>query len=249
MGQCVTLAADPAQAAGIVAVSLDACCDLLELFGGGSDGRSDQGRDHPVAAVLALAAAATVAGMTGYTAIAGWVADVPAAVLAEVYMRAVAAPARPPSKSTIWRVLTDADTEAFDAAIGTWPMNNLLGCAAAADNHDDGQTSGGARAQVRLDGKTVRGATDTGGRQLHLLAALAGSAGPTGDAVVVAQAEVDGAKPRESVVARRILAKIDLTGKVVTADALHTVKATAELICSRGGQFVLPVQGEPARAV
>jgi hypothetical protein len=51
--------------------------DLLELFGWVSDGRSDQGRDHPVAAVLALAAAAVVAGMKGYTAISGWVRDVP----------------------------------------------------------------------------------------------------------------------------------------------------------------------------
>ena len=45
--------------------------DLPELFGWVSDGRSDQGRDHPVAAVLALAAAAVVAGMKGYTAISG----------------------------------------------------------------------------------------------------------------------------------------------------------------------------------
>src|SRR5215468_6177727 len=54
-------------------------CDLLELFGSVRDGRSGQGRDHPVAAVLALAAATVVAGMKGYTAIAGWVKDVPAA--------------------------------------------------------------------------------------------------------------------------------------------------------------------------
>ena len=54
----------------------DACCDLLELFAGVSDGRVGPGRDHPVAAVLALAAAAVVAGMRGYTAITGWVADV-----------------------------------------------------------------------------------------------------------------------------------------------------------------------------
>jgi hypothetical protein len=51
------------------------CAGLLQSFAQVSDGRSDQGRDHPVAAVLALAAAATVAGMGGYTAITGWVAD------------------------------------------------------------------------------------------------------------------------------------------------------------------------------
>jgi hypothetical protein len=55
----------------------DACCDLLELFAGVPDGQVGQGRDHPVAALLALAAAAVVAGMKGYTAITGQVGDVP----------------------------------------------------------------------------------------------------------------------------------------------------------------------------
>jgi hypothetical protein len=52
--------------------------DLLELLAGVSDGRPGWGRDHPVAAVLALAAAAVVAGSRSFTAIAGWAADVPA---------------------------------------------------------------------------------------------------------------------------------------------------------------------------
>jgi hypothetical protein len=78
-----------------VAIS-DVCCDLLELFAGVSDGRASQGRDHPVAAVLALAAAAVVAGMKGYAAITGWVADVSAGILADLYLRAGAIPAGPP---------------------------------------------------------------------------------------------------------------------------------------------------------
>ena len=57
------------------------CRDLLGLLAGVSDGRPGQGRDHPVAAVLALAAAAVVAGSRSFTAIAGWAADVPAGVL------------------------------------------------------------------------------------------------------------------------------------------------------------------------
>jgi hypothetical protein len=40
----------------------DRRCDLLELLAEVPDGRTGQGRDHPVAAVLALAAAAVVAG-------------------------------------------------------------------------------------------------------------------------------------------------------------------------------------------
>jgi predicted transposase YbfD/YdcC len=42
--------------------------------------------------------------------------------------------------------------------------------------------------------------------------------------------------------AAQVLGQVDLNGKIVTADALHTVKATAEFICERGGEFVLPVK-------
>ena len=79
------------------------CRDLLELLAGVTDGRPGQGRDHPVAAVLALAAAAVVAGSRSFTAIAGWAADVPAGVLEDLYRRCGARRpgAGPPSKATI----------------------------------------------------------------------------------------------------------------------------------------------------
>jgi len=208
-----------------------ACGDLLELFRLVSDGRPGQGRDHPVAAVLALAAAAVVAGMKGYTAITGWVADVPAAVLADLYMRAGASPARPPSKSTIWRVLTDADAEVFDAVAGRWLMRRQAG-------GEQGGDDAAGLVPVRLDGKTIRGAKDAGGNQRHLLAALAG---PAQSPVIAAQAEV-GAKTNEVPMAAQVLGQMDLNGTVVTADALHTVKATAEFIHDNGGEFVLPVK-------
>ena len=41
--------------------------ELLGRFVGISDGRSDQGRDHPIAAVLTLCAAAVLAGMRSFT--------------------------------------------------------------------------------------------------------------------------------------------------------------------------------------
>ena len=65
--------------------------DLLELLAGVTDGRPGQGRDHPVAAVLALAAAAVAAGSRSFTAIAGRAADVPASVLEDLYQRCGAA--------------------------------------------------------------------------------------------------------------------------------------------------------------
>ena len=58
--------------------------------------------------MLALAATAVVAGMKGRTAITGWIADVPPAILAEVYLVSGAAAAPPPPETTMWWVLTDA---------------------------------------------------------------------------------------------------------------------------------------------
>jgi hypothetical protein len=59
--------------------------------------------------------------------------------------------------------------------------------------------------------------------------------------VVAAQAAV-GVKTNEVPVAKVVLGLLDLRGKVVTADALHTVKATARLIHEGGGEFVFPVK-------
>jgi predicted transposase YbfD/YdcC len=237
VGKSAILAAVPAPAASIVSLPVpDTGLDLLELLAGVPDGRTGQGRDHPVAAVLALAAAAVVAGMKGYTAISGWVADVPPPVLAGLYLRCGAAPAPPPSKTTIWRVLTDAGTGELDAAAGTWLMD-LAGLAGQPEAGGEGRPP--ALTQVRLDGKAVRGARNPDGTQVRLLAALAGA--DAASSVVAAQAAV-GAKTNEVPAAKMVLGQLDLRGKVVTADALHTVKATARLIREGGGEFVLPVK-------
>jgi hypothetical protein len=74
------------------------CPELLRLLRQVSDGRHDQGRIHPVAVVLALCAAAVVAGMGSFTAIAGWVADMPGELLARLYQNATTSPATAPSK-------------------------------------------------------------------------------------------------------------------------------------------------------
>jgi predicted transposase YbfD/YdcC len=240
VAQSAILSAEPVAAEPVTRVPLgQACNDLLELFRKVTDGRSDQGRDHPVAAVLALAAAATVAGMKGYRAITGWIADVPAEVLADLYMRTGAAPAPAPGKTTIWRVLTESDADTLDAAIGTWLTTTLL--TSMNTNGEAGSEVAGEPppTHLRLDGKTVRGAKDRDGNQRHLLAIMMG---PPDKAVITAQAEVDGAKPRETITARDLLKRLDLSGTVLTADALHTVKATARRIRAQGGHFVLPVK-------
>lgn len=118
MPQSATLIADPSPAPLSGDVSFTPSCHgLLELLLAVCDGRSEKGRDHPVSVVLALVAAATVAGLKGYTAISGWVADVPAEILDSLYTRVQARPGGRPSHSTLWRVCTDTDGDILDAVI------------------------------------------------------------------------------------------------------------------------------------
>ena len=220
------------------------CADLLQRFAQVSDGRRDQGRIHPVAVVLALCAAAVVAGMASFTAIAGWATDVPAEVLVKLYGRR----SDPPSKATIWRVVTGADAATVDAVIGAW----LLAQAAALDTAARevvgevvaGEVVGPGTDRetpellaIMVDGKAVRGATDAEGNQTHLLAAATHD-----DALVVGQVEV-GAKSNEIPQFAPLLdtlaaAGVDLAHTVITADALHTQRAHADYLHERGAGFV-----------
>jgi hypothetical protein len=105
--------ADP----GVSAVPADLLDHLTQI----PDWRVQKWVEHPLAAVLALCAGAVVAGMRGFTAIAGWVRDVPADVLRAAYARCGHSDAASgPSKGTLWRVLTGTPGGALDAAIGAW---------------------------------------------------------------------------------------------------------------------------------
>ena len=224
------------------------CADLVQRFAVVSDGRRDQGRVHPVAVVLALCAAAVVAGMASFTAIAGWATDVPAEVLVKLYGRRCG----PPSKATIWRVVTGADAVAVDAVIGAWLLAHAAARSAARDTAARDTAGGGAAGggavpesdqdtaellAIMVDGKAVRGAADAQGNQTHLLAAAT-----HGDALVLGQVEV-GAKSNEIPQFAPLLdtltsAGIDLAHTVITADALHTQRAHAEYLHERGAGFV-----------
>lgn len=215
-----------------------ALTDLLACFLDIPDRRAPRWVEHPLAAVLALCAGAVVAGMRSFTAVAGWIADVPADRLAHLYARCGAGPTGPPSKATVWRVVTGVDAGPVDAAIGAW----LLARAAQEHEPASGQDSNTAEPDavslvaLAVDGKTVRGARDHDGNQVHLLAAMSHDRG-----LVAAQTEVH-AKTNEIPMFTTLLEQLDLTGKVITADALHTQRGTATWLNQRGADFVFCVK-------
>jgi predicted transposase YbfD/YdcC len=86
---------------------------------------------------------------------------------------------------------------------------------------------------VALDGKTVRGARTRDGKAPHLLAAVI-----CGARAVLAQKDVD-QKTNEITQVKPLLDEVDITGALVTADALHVQKETARyLVEDKGADYL-----------
>jgi hypothetical protein len=170
---------------------------LLETLGKITDPRDRQGIRHPFQSVLALAVMATLSGMRTYETIAEWAKGLPK----DLFKRLRCWCHQAPSESTIRRVLQSVDAQEVDQKVGEWFSRQ--------------ESFRNAKA-IAIDGKALRGSGDGEGAAWHLLSAVT-----HGDAIVVAQESV-GEKTNEITHARPLLANLDLEGKVVTADAMHT---------------------------
>lgn len=176
------------------------------------DPRSARGRRHPLLAILAMAAAAVLAGARSIAAIAEWAADSPQPVRAALGARQQA-PGHfaVPAEATIRRTLSRMDADTLAGVIGVWLADR--------QHHKDrgrGRPATGRRA-VAVDGKTLRGAHPArpgDGRPPHLLSVMDHTTRQ-----VLAQRQVAGA-PEEVPAFQPLLAPLELAGVVVTADAL-----------------------------
>lgn len=131
-----------------------------------------------------------------------------------------------PNASTLGRLLARIDSDALDDAVGTWLARH------AADPVEEEALVG-----LAVDGKTVRGSRTDSKTAIHLLAAAL-----HGSQTVIAQRQV-AAKSNEIPAMAPLLARFDLRGVVVTADAMHTQRKTAKKIAAVGGHYLLVVKG------
>ena len=119
------------------------------------DPRRTQGRRHPLPVVLAIAAGATLCGMAGYKAIAGWAQDLGTKARERFGCRIENRQRLVPSESIIRDVLIRVDPDALDRALQRW-------------NVDYGQTD----ESLAIDGKTMCNAIDEDGRQTHIMSVV-----------------------------------------------------------------------------
>ncbi len=190
---------------------------LLQTLAQVPDPRKPRGIRHGLPAVLAVALAAVVAGSRSFVAIAEWAADASPEVLSQLGMSP-----KVPSESTIRRCLQRLAPDQLDQLFVAWTWLHTS------------EISG--RRVIAFDGKTLRGARDAAGNLVHLLAGLCQSTG-----TVLAQLAV-GAKTNEIPMLPKLLDTLDITGVVITADALHCQRDTAAYIVGRGGHYILTVK-------
>jgi predicted transposase YbfD/YdcC len=186
------------------------------------DPRDRRGIRYPLVPVLAVAVCAMLAGARSYAAIAEWAADAPPRLRARLGL-----PGPVPDLVTIWRVLTSVDPAALDAAVGSWVAAQLAA-----------RRRPGRRVVLAVDGQTVRGARSGDVPAPHLPACLDHRTG-----VVIAQAAVDG-KTNEITMFTSLPGHVaNLSGVLVTADALHAQREHATWLHQRGAHYLVTVKG------
>ena len=227
--------------------------NTLELSGSGgllgvleqlTDPRMKRGVRHRVAAVLTMVAAATLSGACSFRSVADYVADLPQDALARLGARTDPTSGRfvPPSEPTIRRTVQSVDANEADALVGGWLIGQLHAGRLAAEQVP-------TFTAIALDGKTLKGSwpeVNTATSKVRLFSALV-----HGEGVVVGQraippdkGEVTQVIPLLDAVAapRRDDGSSDLSGTVVTADALHVHRDNIAAVLDRGGEYVLTVK-------
>jgi hypothetical protein len=186
-----------------------------------SEFRIRQRQTYPVAGMLALIAMAVICGVVrGQRDLAAFARTLSEAQMRALKFRKVPRTLRrePPGETTFHRVLCGVDPAMVERALLIW-QEQLLGPA-------EDKT-------IAVDGKKLRHA-----RGVELVSAFGLESGRWLGTVCTES------KSNEIPAGRELLEKIDVAGKTVVADALHTQQETArQILFEGGGDYVLTVKG------
>ena len=192
---------------------------LFECLGEVPECRKARGKRYPLRTVLTIAVAARLAGYRGVTAFAQF-----AALLSQEQLETVEAffsPSRKrytaPSITTFHNILADLPPETLDDAIGRWTAQQA-----------------GADTPLAMDGKDIRGASrqTEGGRRMMVAAVEHGTG------LVLRQVEVED-RSNEIPAVRALSGSLDVTGRIVTMDAMHARHETARSLLKRRADYVV----------
>ena len=186
---------------------------LAEVFAELNDPRQREGKWHEMGATLTMIFVAMLSGEQGIRGVAGWIQEQRWRLGRQFKLKNC----RMPSYGTIRRMLAAVQVSDLERCLGKWA------------NEIEQAWTGEDWPGMAIDGKTLRGSGDEEHPALHLLNAFSHELG-----VVLSQRAV-GSKTNEIPEARRLLEDLTLDGKLVTVDALHTQRETAQAIVEKKG--------------
>lgn len=191
-----------------------------------ADPRTGNAKRHDLLEVLTIALTAAVCGAEHCSDFADFAAD-----REDLFREFLRLENGIPSHDTFSRVFRLLDPEAFATCFGQFV--EALGTA--------------GEGVIAIDGKTLRGSFDTAAKRspLALVTAFASAT----HTVIGQQGFRAGEGDSEILAARALLECLDLSGQLVTADALHCQNETAQVILDRGGDYLLRLKdNRPALA-
>lgn len=199
--------------------------EVVAYFQTLEDPRSEINRKHPLTSVVVIALLAVLAGASGPTGVAQW-----AAIKEQFLASVLPLPHGVPCKDVFRRVLMALRPEAFQACFAAW-VRSLRDEAAA--------NTGVERPTLAIDGKGLRRSHDRkhGLGALHSVTVWASEFGLTLGQVACAE------KSNEITAIPELLKLVDVSGGVVTIDAMGCQKEIAGAVVAAQGDYVLALKG------
>ena len=196
---------------------------LYERFEKLSDSRNRQGLRYSLAVILVLIVMAKMSGEDQPSGIAEW-AKYRGEEIAEMLKLERKTM---PHHSTYRRIMADViDVEELEMLVSDFLT---------------GKQFFGKQVLVSIDGKVLRGTLNEVQEGTYLLAAYLPKEG-----LVMMEVAVEG-KGKEIPAALTLLNMLDLRGKVVMGDALHTQREVSAYICGAGGDYIWYAKGNQSQ--
>ena len=194
---------------------------LLDRLEEIKDPRNEKGKRHPLNSILGLNIIGFMCGHKGWTSTAKWARSQPDLTQALGFTHE-----KSPCSATMHNVLKELDANVVEKTFKNW----------AKDVCNSQSDFAGCFDAVAIDGKTMRASKKCGAEISHLLSVVSHELG-----VTLRQQGVSD-KTNEIPVSTEILENFDVSGKVITTDALLTQKTFCQEIIEGNGDYVLPVK-------